>query len=60
MECGAERIRLLAESEHLVALVNQWNIGAPVAMRSRQEQLHAWWPALARLLDGATERIREQ
>lgn len=60
VEYERERIRLLTENDHLLAIVNQWNVGAPAARRSRQTQLREWWPALGNLLDGATVRLRGQ
>jgi len=58
VEYELERMRLLAENDHLLLIVNQWNVGAPAARRARQEQLRVWWPALGQLLDTATEIIR--
>lgn len=53
-----ERIRLLAESDVFVAVVGQWNAGAPAARRARQDKLRAWWPALGMALDAATGVVR--
>jgi hypothetical protein len=58
LEYERERIRLLAENGVFVAVVGQWNIGAPAARRARQEKLRAWWPALGMALDAATETVR--
>lgn len=53
-----EMTRLRTDLDAALLVVMQWNAGTRRAAGIRQQDLRAWWPALADALDGLVRKVR--